>query len=108
MKIFCSHVQTKFFAIRNAERPRTKKQVRSFLGLVVFYRAFIQNFAEIAAALTELTKKGQKNNWVKWEKAFGQLRMALINQTILKMADLSKPFILQVDASDIELGAVLL
>ena len=42
------------------------------------------------------------------EKAFGQLRKAFINQTILKMADLSKPFILQVDASDLGLGAVLL
>ena len=102
----------KFIAIRNAERPRTKKQVRSFLGLVGFYRAFIQNFAEIAAPLTELTKKGQRNNEVKWEeaqeKAFEQLRKALINQRILKMADLSKPFILQVDASDLGLGAVLL
>ena len=68
-------------AIRNAERPRNKKQVHSFLGLVGFYRAFIQNFAEIAAPLTELTKKGQMNNEVKWEeaqeKAFGQLRKAL-------------------------------
>ena len=57
----------KMIAIRNAERPRTKKQVRSFLGLVRFYWAFIQNFAEIAAPLTELTKKGKRNNEVKWE-----------------------------------------
>ena len=55
---------------------------------------------------------GRKDNEVKWEeaqeKAFGQLRKALISQPILKMADLSKPFILQVDASDLGLGAVLL
>ena len=111
MKTFCNHVQTKSFPLK-AERQQTKKQVRSFLGLVGFYRAFIQNFAEIAAPLTELTKKVQRNNEVKWdearEKAFGQLRKALINQPILKMADLSKPFILQVGASDLELGAVLL
>ena len=52
----------KIIAIRNSERPRTKKQVRSFLGLVGFYWAFIQNFAEIAAPLTEIVKKGQRNN----------------------------------------------
>ena len=73
----------KIIAIRNAERQRTKKQVRSFLGLVGFYRAFIQNFAETAVQLTELTKKGQRNNEVKWEEAqektFGQHRKALIN-----------------------------
>ena len=102
----------KIIAIRNAERPRTKKQVRSFLRLVGFYTAFTQIFAEIAAPLTELTKKGHRNNEVKWEeaqeKAFGQLRKALINQFILKITDLSKPFIPQVDASDLSVGAVLL
>lgn len=101
----------KVAAILNAERPQTKKQVRSFLGLIGFYRSFVPKFAEIAAPLTELTKNTEKNQ-VKWgqpqEEAFQQLRKVLTVQPILQMADLSKPFIVQVDASEIGLGAVLL
>ncbi|KAG1955346.1 gag-pol fusion protein [Pimephales promelas] len=52
-------------AIKQAERPVTKKQVRSFLGLVGWYRRFIPNFSEKALALTELTRKNKPNkpNW---------------------------------------------
>ena len=92
----------KILAIQKAERPVTKKQVRSFLGLVGFYRSFIPNFSHIAAPLTELTKKGESNK-VHWDepqqRAFDSLK-ALTVQPILKMADLSKPFTLQVDASN--------
>ena len=45
--------------IRNAPRPTTKKQVRSFLGLAAYYRDFIPNFAAVAAPLSDLTRKGQ-------------------------------------------------
>ena len=95
----------KILAIEKAERPVTKKQVRSFLGLVGFYISFIPNFS------AELTKKGESNK-VHWDepqqRAFDSLKKALTVQPILKMADLSKPFTFQVDASNEGLGAVLL
>ena len=104
--------QDKFNSILHAERPTTKKQVRSFLGLVGFYLQFIKNFSELAAPLTELTKKGQRNQEIKWsesqEKAFGQLRKALVSKPILKMVEISKRFTLQVDASDLGIGAIVL
>ena len=51
--------------VRNAERPTTKKEVRSFLGLAGFYRKFIPNFTRIAAPFTDLTRKGQPKH-VTW------------------------------------------
>ena len=81
------------------------------MGLVGFYRSFIPNFSHIAAPLTELTKKGESNK-VHWDepqqKAFNSLKKALTVQPILKMADLSKQFTLQVHASNRRLGAVRL
>ena len=81
------HCPDKISAIEKADRPITKKQVRSFLGLVGFYRSFIPNFSHIAASLSELTKKGESNK-VRWDKpqqkAFDSLKKALTIQPILK------------------------
>jgi hypothetical protein len=101
----------KLEAIRDARRPETKKQVRSFLGLVGFYRKFIPNFSVIAGPLTDLTRKGEPNK-VSWgacqEKAFNALKHKLVSAPILNLPDLDKPFVLRTDASDTGLGAVLL
>ena len=43
--------------IQTAIRPGTKKQLRSFLGLVGFYRKFVPNFSLVALPLTDLTKE---------------------------------------------------
>lgn len=98
-------------SIEEAPRPVTKRQVRSFLGLIGFYRKFVPNFSEVAAPLTDLTKKGQPNkvNWeAAQENAFCSLKRALVSSPILKLVDLSENFILQTDASESGLGAVLL
>ena len=90
--------------IQNAERAKTKKQVRSFLGLAGFYRMFILNYAEVAAPLTDLSRKGQLNT-VKWgdtqEHAFKTLSDLLTRAPILRLPDLARPFILETDASDV-------
>jgi hypothetical protein len=104
-------VPSKIQAIIDVKRPETKKQVRSFLGVVGFYRKFVPNFAAIAVPLTDLTKKGQPNKVI-WgtsqERAFCTLKKSLIESPILKLPDLEQTFILRVDASDVGLGAVLL
>jgi hypothetical protein len=98
-------------AISNFQRPSTKKQVRSFLGLVGFYRRFIPDFSAIAAPLSDLTKKGQPNK-VTWkepqENAFIALGSALMVTPVLNLPNLNDTFILQTDASDVGVGAVLL
>ena len=88
-----------------------KKQVRSFLGLIGFYRRYIPNFAAIAVPLTDLTKKGQPNVVV-WEdsqeKAFMNLKDHLLHDPVLRLPVIERPFILRTDASNEGLGAVLL
>ena len=99
-------------AIKDAQIPTTKKQVRSFLGLTGFYRRFIPNFSGIAYPLTELTKKGQPNKIKIWQdshdKSFNELKEKIINPPILKLPKIHEPFIVRTDASDIGLGCVLL
>jgi hypothetical protein len=97
--------------IAGASRPETKKQIRSYLGLIGYYQKFIPNFASIAAPLTDLTKKNQPNK-VSWgdaqEVAFQELKQHLMNYPILRLPDWTAEFILQTDASNSGAGAVLL
>uniref|UniRef100_A0A8C1MWX3 Gypsy retrotransposon integrase-like protein 1 n=1 Tax=Cyprinus carpio TaxID=7962 RepID=A0A8C1MWX3_CYPCA len=97
-------------AIHAAPRPTTKTQVRAFLGLAGYYRCFIPNFSSLAAPLTDLTRKGQPEK-VCWtpsaEEAFSQVKAALTSSPVLRAPDFSCPFLLQTDASDTGLGAVL-
>lgn len=97
--------------IVKAPKPTTKKQLRSFLGLVGFYRKYIPNFAAIAVPLTDMTRKGSPNE-VLWqeaqEKAFETLKACVASPPILKLPDFSKSFILQTDASNIGIGSVIL
>jgi len=97
--------------IVDTPRLKTKKQLRSFLGMVGFYRQFILNVAAIAVPLTELTRKGQPNEIV-WEQTqengYNALRKCIINPPFLRLPDLNAEFILQTDASNDGIGAILL
>ncbi|XP_068215800.1 uncharacterized protein [Palaemon carinicauda] len=103
--------ETNISKIQSAPQPKTKKEVRSFLGLTGFYRAYVPNYATIAAPLSDLTKRG-KSNVVQWqepqEKAYNSLKSILVNKPVLRLPDLNRRFILRTDASDVGLGAVLL
>ena len=103
--------EEKVSKILNVEIPKTKKEVRSFLGLAGYYRQYIPDYATIAAPLTDLTKKTQPNN-VNWElchqESFEKLKNILSTYPIVKLPDLTKDFVLQVDASNVGLGAILL
>ena len=103
--------EDKIDKVKNAPQPKTKKQVRSFLGLTGFYRRFIPGYAKIASPLTDLTKKGLPNN-VHWtstqQKAFETLKEMLTQSPILRLPDFSPKFWVQSDASESALGACLL
>lgn len=101
----------KIDAINNIAPPTTKKQVRSLIGTLNFYRRFIPNFADIAATLTDLTSKGKPNK-VKWQPehqdALDKLKESITKYPVLRCPDFTKTFILQTDASNRGIGAVLL
>ncbi|XP_067293545.1 uncharacterized protein [Pseudorasbora parva] len=102
--------QRKVDAILTAPRPETKTQVRAFLGLAGYYRCFIPNFSSLASPLTDLTRKGQPEK-VKWDdaldKTFRAIKTSLTTEPVLRAPDFNCPFLLQTDASDTGLGAVL-
>ena len=96
--------------IRDAQPPSTKKQVRSFLGLVNYYSAFIRDFSKLSKPLHDLTRKSQPNRVI-WEPvhqdSFEKLKIALCKEPILALPDFQLPFLLKTDASATGIGAVL-
>ena len=94
--------------VKNFPRPKTVKDIRSFLGLASYYRKFIGGFSEIAKPMNELVKKDVPFKWEEHqEEAFRKLKKKLIKQPILRYSDFNKTFYLMTDGSAKGLGAVL-
>lgn len=98
----------KVMAITKFPQPTTRTEVRAFLGLAMYYRRFIQNFATIAAPLNQLLRKGQSLTWTpEQEKAFRELKIALSTNPVLARPNWERMLRLFTDACAIGLGAVL-
>ncbi|CAM4532914.1 unnamed protein product [Caretta caretta] len=85
-----SPLQAKVDAIQKWPVPKSKKQVQSFLGLAGYYRRFVPHYSQIAAPLTDLTKKKQPNavQWTgKCQKAFNKLKATLMSDPVLRAPD---------------------
>ena len=88
--------------------PISQHEVRQFLGLASYYRKFIKGFATIAKPLHRLTEKTAEFKWTTdCQEAFKKLRQQLVSPPILAFPDYQKPFILDTDASNLGIGAVL-
>ena len=100
----------KIEAVRSFPIPKTKKQVRQFLGLTGYYRRFVDKYAEHTFLLTEATKNSAPERIV-WNNdvnvKFCFLKDALCGIPSLTLPVPSDEFLLQTDASSIGLGAVL-
>jgi len=78
------------------------------LGLASYYRRFIQKFAEIARPLHRLTERGRDFKWTtECDNAFAKLKICLHSSPILAYPDFTLPFILDTDACQCGIGAVL-
>ena len=106
----------KIEAVKEWPRPTTVTEVRSFLGLVRYYRRFIHNFSTVAKPLNKLlqnlegTSNQKKKFKVHWgpeeQQAFETLQRLCTETPVLAYADFKAPFILHIDASSDALGAV--
>ena len=89
-------------------QPRNLKELRSFVGLCSYYRRYVSDFAKIAEPLHALTRKGVKFEWTtKCSTAFEKLKQSLIDAPILSLPGNEDVYLLDTDASDCGLGAVL-
>ena len=101
-------VGEKVEAIKKLKEPKSVKEVQSILGVMNYYRRFVQSYAEIAHPLTALTRKGTAWVWGDKERnAFEKIKSVLTSRPILGYPDFTREFIVHTDASGYGIGAVL-
>lgn len=99
---------SKVSIVKNWPTPTNVKELRGFLGLAGYYRRFVKNFAAMAKPLTELLKKGTLFVWTcVTEEAFQNLQESLVSAPVLALPNFELPFVVETDASDKGIGAVL-
>ena len=94
--------------IQDWPEPWKVKDIQSFLGFANFYRRFIHNYSDLTVPLTRLTQKGTlwsfsdscQTSFEIWKKAF-------ISALVLAQWEPGDPLIVETDASDYALGAIL-
>ena len=95
-------------AIKNLVSPKTKRELRRFIGIVNYYRDMWIRRSDILAPLSKLTSKTVKWQWTEVEqKAFETIKRIIARETLLVYPDFNKPFIIHTDASHLQLGAVI-
>lgn len=98
----------KIQCVQNFPVPKCPRDIKSFLGLVGYYRRFIENFSHISKPLTSLLKKDTKFSWLsEQQNAFNTLKNKITTAPILQYPNFSKPFILTTDSSNYAVSAIL-
>jgi hypothetical protein len=100
---------SKVESVTKSEQPLHVTDVRSFLGMVGYYRRFNENFSKIAKPMTELLKNNTKFEWSEaCEKSFQELKKRFTIAPVLTLPDIKKDFVVYCDASKQGLGCVLM
>lgn len=89
--------------------PKYVTEIRSFLGLVGYYKRFIKGFLKLEMPLTQLTRKDQAYVWdALCEESFIELKKKLMSAPVLIFPNPSESFVVYCDASMMGLGGVLM
>ena len=95
-------------AISNIAPPKTKKQLRSFIGMVNYYRDMWIRRSHVLAPLAALTSKTTQWKWgPKEQESFDTMKRIIAKETMLAYPDFNKEFVIHTDASHEQLGAVI-
>ena len=96
-------------AVHTLPAPTNVTELQEFLGLVTYLSPFIPGLSTLTAPLQELLKKDGDFSWnCTYDTTFEQIKEAVISDTTLRYFDPSLPMTIQVDASQVGLGAALL
>ncbi len=88
--------------------PDSRIALQRFLGFANFYRRFIRSFSQVAAPLTALTSIRSHFTWSEVaQNAFDHLKRLFTSAPILITPDPTRQFIIEVDVSDVGVGAIL-
>uniref|UniRef100_A0A9J8BP49 Reverse transcriptase/retrotransposon-derived protein RNase H-like domain-containing protein n=1 Tax=Cyprinus carpio carpio TaxID=630221 RepID=A0A9J8BP49_CYPCA len=88
--------------------PDSRKALQRFLGFANFYRRFIRNFSQLVAPLTALTSPRTTFRWSDTAEAvYAKLKSRFVSAPILVAPDPARQFVVEVDASEVGVGAVL-
>jgi hypothetical protein len=90
------------------ERPKTKKALQRFIGIINYDRMFVKNITEILSPLYNLLQKENKFEWKEiHDVAFENAKKKWTVSLELKIADPNVLFVVETDASNVGVGAVL-
>ena len=78
------------------------------MGLAGYYRRFVSQYGAIAKPLTDMLKKDNFSWSSTAKEAFQELKQRLVASSVLALPDFSKEFVVEVDASGLGLGVVLM
>jgi hypothetical protein len=100
--------QEKIRAILDWPMPKNLIELRSFFELCSYYRQFVQGFSQLGEPLIDLTKHGAFIWTKKSQEAFDHMKEVMGSCPVLALPDFTLPFVLECDASDEGIDAVLM